>query len=93
MIEHEGKRRFVCFSECLSDYAYVCFVVGAGYFYLFRIGFYAIREGRKGSWFIQALCEQLLATSHLDHLDTIMNKVTLIQTAENGNPAGDFLPR
>eukprot|EP00057_Strongylocentrotus_purpuratus_P000592 XP_001179068.1 PREDICTED: cell death protein 3-like [Strongylocentrotus purpuratus] len=39
-------------------------------------GYFSIRNQVKGSWFIQSLCEELIAHVHIDDLDTIMNRVT-----------------
>ncbi|XP_030843397.1 caspase-3-like [Strongylocentrotus purpuratus] len=39
-------------------------------------GYFSIRDQVKGSWFIQSLCEELIAHVHIDDLDTIMNGVT-----------------
>ncbi|XP_071479487.1 caspase-3-like [Diadema antillarum] len=39
-------------------------------------GYVALRDNVNGSWFIQALCEELLAGAHLYDLSTIMNKVS-----------------
>ncbi|XP_071479493.1 uncharacterized protein [Diadema antillarum] len=38
-------------------------------------GYFAIRDRVNGSWFIQALCEELITGAHLYDLDTIMTKV------------------
>ena len=38
-------------------------------------GFSSIRDRVSGTWFIQAICEQLIARAHLDDLDTMMEKV------------------
>ena len=32
----------------------------------------------NGSWFIQSLCEELLANAHKDDLDTMMTRVLLV---------------
>ncbi|XP_071499130.1 caspase-6-like [Diadema antillarum] len=39
-------------------------------------GYVALRDNVNGSWFIQALCEELLAGAHLYDLSTIMTKVS-----------------
>ncbi|XP_788060.1 caspase-3-like [Strongylocentrotus purpuratus] len=39
-------------------------------------GYYSLRDRQNGSWFIQALCEELIASAHDHHLDDIMTKVT-----------------
>ncbi|XP_071499126.1 uncharacterized protein [Diadema antillarum] len=39
-------------------------------------GYVALRDNINGSWFIQALCEELIAGAHLYDLSTIMNKVS-----------------
>ena len=38
-----------------------------------------MRDKVNGSWFMQALCEELIASAHLDDLDTIMTKVNSSQ--------------
>ncbi|XP_041465967.1 caspase-3-like [Lytechinus variegatus] len=39
-------------------------------------GYFSLRDKQNGSWFIQALCEELIASAHAHHLDDIMMKVT-----------------
>ncbi|XP_041456029.1 uncharacterized protein LOC121408581 [Lytechinus variegatus] len=39
-------------------------------------GYFSLRHKQNGSWFIQALCEELIASAHAHHLDDIMTKVT-----------------
>ncbi|XP_072180833.1 caspase-3-like [Diadema setosum] len=39
-------------------------------------GYVALRDNVNGSWFIQALCEELIAGAHLYDLSTIMTKVS-----------------
>ncbi|XP_011660412.1 caspase-3-like [Strongylocentrotus purpuratus] len=39
-------------------------------------GYFSIRNRVDGSWFIQSLCEELIAHVHIEDLDTIMNRVT-----------------
>ncbi|XP_030836939.1 caspase-3-like [Strongylocentrotus purpuratus] len=39
-------------------------------------GYFSLRHKQNGSWFIQALCEELIASAHDHHLDDIMTKVT-----------------
>eukprot|EP00057_Strongylocentrotus_purpuratus_P012788 XP_011667262.1 PREDICTED: uncharacterized protein LOC105439692 [Strongylocentrotus purpuratus] len=39
-------------------------------------GYFSLRSRQNGSWFIQALCEELIASAHDHHLDDIMTKVT-----------------
>ncbi|XP_011669732.1 caspase-3-like [Strongylocentrotus purpuratus] len=39
-------------------------------------GYFSLRHRQNGSWFIQALCEELIASAHDHHLDDIMTKVT-----------------
>eukprot|EP00057_Strongylocentrotus_purpuratus_P003955 XP_003727720.2 PREDICTED: caspase-3 [Strongylocentrotus purpuratus] len=47
-------------------------------------GYFSIRDQVKGSWFIQSLCEELIAHVHIDDLDTIMNRVTRRVTGFTG---------
>ncbi|XP_063965729.1 caspase-6-like [Lytechinus pictus] len=48
-------------------------------------GYFSIRDRVEGSWFIQCLCEALIAYVHIDDLDTIMNRVTRRVTGFTGS--------
>ncbi|XP_071476206.1 uncharacterized protein [Diadema antillarum] len=65
---------------------YVAFATSDGYF--------SIRHKEKGTWFVQAICEEFLAGSHVDDLDTMMESVTrrvTSLTAQMITETGDVL--
>ncbi|XP_030843398.1 caspase-3-like [Strongylocentrotus purpuratus] len=52
-------------------------------------GYFSIRHDVDGSWFIQSLCEELIAHVHIDDLDTMMNRVTRRVTGLTGSVTDD----
>ncbi|XP_041464767.1 cell death protein 3-like isoform X2 [Lytechinus variegatus] len=44
--------------------------------YATSYGYFSVRDTVKGSWFVQATCEEFIAGAHIDDLDTMMESVT-----------------